>query len=104
MSAFDPKRTSERAAGWMGQARCVTHCGARRPRAEQQTKRRPHDELCANRATRNFHRTAAGNRAGGLSVDVCYGPCLSVQQKQIVLAEVAASIIAAWQRSAEEQR
>src|SRR5206468_1987559 len=51
------------------------------------------------KATRNFHRTPAGNRAVGPSVDVCYerGPRLSVQQKQIVLAEVAASIIAAWQ-------
>jgi hypothetical protein len=43
--------------------------------------------------------TSAGSRAAGLSVDICYegGTCLSVQQKQIVFGEVAASIIAAWQ-------
>jgi hypothetical protein len=55
----------ERAAGWMGQARRVTHCGGTlRPRAEQQTKRRPHDELCANQGNSEFPQDYRG-----LSVD-----------------------------------
>jgi hypothetical protein len=70
------------------------HCGALRARAEQQTKRRPHDELRTNRGDSNFHRTTAGNRPVGLSVDVA----LSFRStKADCSAEVAASIIAAWQ-------
>ena len=79
MSTFPTKRISERAGGWMSQARRVTHCGALRPRHEQQTKRRPHDELCANRGQLwNFHRTTPNPRRGSR----CYekSPCLPVQQ------------------------
>jgi hypothetical protein len=83
----------------MGQARRVTHCGALRPGAEQQTKCRPRDELCANRGDSEFPQDSRGKPRRG-PIGRCLlskGPCLSVQQQQIVLAEVAASIIAAWQ-------
>ena len=56
----------ERAAGWMGQARRVTHCGGTlRPRAEQQTKRRPHDELCANQGDSEFPQDYRGKPSPG---------------------------------------
>jgi hypothetical protein len=56
----------ERAAGWMGQARRVSHCGGTlRPRAEQQTKRRPHDELCANQGASEFPQDYRGKPSPG---------------------------------------
>jgi hypothetical protein len=56
----------ERAAGWMCQARRVSHCGGTlRPRAEQQTKRRPHDELCANQGDSEFPQDYRGKPSPG---------------------------------------
>jgi hypothetical protein len=47
-------------------------------------------------ATRNFHRTNAETAPEAYrSMPAMKGPCISVQQKQIVLAEVA--VIPAWQ-------
>jgi hypothetical protein len=87
----------ERAAGWMGQARRVSHCGGTlRPRAEQQTKRRPHDELCANQGDSEFPQDYRGKPSPGAYRSM-KATLLSVHQKQIVLAEVAASIIVVWQ-------
>jgi hypothetical protein len=64
-STHDPKRTSERGPdGWARRVR-VTHCGALRPRAEQQTKRRPQDELCANRGDSEFPQDYRGKPRRG---------------------------------------
>jgi hypothetical protein len=74
----------------MGHARRVTHCGALRPGAEQQTKCRPHDELRANRGDSEFPQDSRGKPEAALSGFGAPAPPLPAPQSATYMTSACA--------------